>query len=194
MQTTGYVIIIKHKSTQWLQSSHFCLSASQPRKKVTFPFYSTNFCWPFHGDVSNPVKFLQIPLKIQSVPVLSKNKHSPDGVCAQHSFSPVQKNRGDLYISLWKLLPGWDDDTSWHVTMTLARIQSSRRDLKAQQDREKPSWEFTWSISVAFNVMISHMSECDSAEQQMFCIFISALRLQMWAANLIRNLKYAYDE
>lgn len=36
-QTTGCVIIIKQKSTQMLQSSHFCLSVSQPRERLSFP-------------------------------------------------------------------------------------------------------------------------------------------------------------
>lgn len=37
-------------------------------------------------------------------------------------------------------------------------------DLKAQQGHVKPSWEFTQSISVsAFNVLISHMRQNDSA-------------------------------
>lgn len=42
-----------------------------------------------------------------------------------------------------KVSPEWNDDTSWHVSMTLAGIQSGRRDLKAWQGYGKLSSEFT---------------------------------------------------
>lgn len=35
-QATGCVIIIKQKSTQWLQSSHFCLSVTQLGERLRF--------------------------------------------------------------------------------------------------------------------------------------------------------------
>lgn len=92
-------------------------------------------------------------------------------VCA--TLQQPHRKKGALNIFCWKVLPGWDDDTSCHVTMTLATIQSGRRDLKAQQGHEKPSWEFTWRFSVAFNVDLPYKRAWFSTTSKPFGLFFS---------------------
>lgn len=99
-------------------------------------------------------------------------------VCA--TLQQPHRKKGALNIFCWKVLPGWDDDTSCHVTMTLATIQSGRRDLKAQQGHEKPSWEFTWRFSVAFNVDLPYKRARFSTASKPFGLFFFLVKQTVW--------------
>lgn len=157
------------------QTQEYTMAAIKPllslcqstRRKVKFPSYSTNFCWPFQCDVSNPVKFLQI-----SWYLLNHSKYNQRSgclkinrllmLCTQRCSSPVQRKQPLTYSSGKCCL----DKTMTHPDTLLWHWQRSKagdETWKHNKASEKPSWELTWCIPVAAHVLISHMRGHDSA-------------------------------
>lgn len=126
--------------------------------KVKGPSHSSNFCWPFQGDASNPANFLKIPQHLlehsqHNQHWLSKNKQSANSVCGG---SCTQPRRSPSQIPV-------NHRVAWIRRHFLTHCYDTRKDSKREKRLQSAMttcnttivfwhlstcWLFTWNNGV----------------------------------------------